>query len=171
MESLKKIMDELYREASENIINGLKFLFYGVFVFLGINTDVVMILFWLMLMDTVCGVMKAVRLPELKFSFRELRLGLLSKLLILFIPMSIALMGKGLSFNFKWFVTLVMDILIVEQGISIITNVLSIRQKKSIKNEDFMARLIHAVRSYLINLFNTLLGNLKNQNQNQNNDN
>ncbi|CAL2092069.1 conserved membrane hypothetical protein [Tenacibaculum sp. 190524A05c] len=134
----------------------VKYLFYALFTFLGIKSDVVKILFWLMLIDTCFGIIKTLSLG-LKFKIKKLALGFISKLSILLIPMTIALIGKGLSFDFKWFVTAVMNILIVSEGISIFSNWLSIRQKKEVKNDDLITKLLNAIRNYLLRLFNTII--------------
>ena len=113
------------------IYNLLKSSLYLVFMYLGIKTGGVKALFVLMLIDSFLGIVKALRLGH-KFSFKKLAWGMVAKLTILIIPMVIALMAKGLNLDFNYFVVIVMDILIVSEGISCITNILSIKTKLGI---------------------------------------
>lgn len=132
----------------ENTFNFLKTAFYAVFVYLGIKTGVVMVLFILMGVDSFLGILKALRLGN-KFSFKILAWGVVTKLSILVIPMVLALMGKALSFEFTYFVIAVMNIIIVSEGISCITNILSIKSKKAIENTDYVTMLLHLIKRAL----------------------
>ena len=73
------------------------------------------------------------------------------------IPTALALMSKGLNYNFKWFVTVVMDLLIVSDGISIISNIIAIKTKKEVENFDAMTLILKSIRNRLIQLFKKLL--------------
>lgn len=66
-------------------------------------------------------------------------------------------MSKGLNYNFKWFVTVVMDLLIVSDGISIISNIIAIKTKKEVENFDAMTLILKSIRNRLIQLFKKLL--------------
>lgn len=140
----------------EDAFNFIKGLFYALFVFLGIKTGVVKILFYLMLIDSFLGVAKSLRLGY-KFSLRRLAWGVISKLSILVIPMIVALMAKGLNLNFNYFVVLIIDVLIVNEGISCITNVLSIKTKKQIENTDYITKLLEVIRRAFMNVIQRLL--------------
>ena len=125
--SLSEFFDQ-----SQEVITAVKIAIYSFFAYLGIDANVVEILFILMCTDTLLGAGKAVRLGGL-FSFKRLLWGVVTKLSVLVIPMIIALVAKGLSFDFKWFVLAVLNVLIVAEGFSAITNILSIRSKKHIE--------------------------------------
>ncbi|MFZ0599507.1 MAG: hypothetical protein WAM46_21140, partial [Flavobacterium sp.] len=56
-----------------------------------------------------------------------------------------------------WFVTIVMDLLIVSDGISIISNIIAIKTKKQVENFDAMTLILKSVRDRLIQLFKRLL--------------
>jgi len=132
---------------------------YGAFVFLDIDMDIVQILAILMCIDTVLGVIKTITLGN-KFSFKKLLFGLLSKAAVLIVPMVLALTAKALSFDFSWFVNAVLNILVVAEAFSSITNVISIKEKKEMENQDFITILLKKVRNGLknimINLGNTI---------------
>lgn len=147
----------------ENVLNLFKSLLYALFIYLGIKTGIVKILFYLMVIDSVLGVLKALSLKE-KISLKKLIWGMVSKLSVLIIPMILALMAKGLSLDFNYFVVIVLDILIVNEGISCITNILSIKTKKKIENTDYITKMIEAIRRGLMNVINRLLGNIEDSN-------
>ena len=142
-----------------NLLDIGKSAVYAVFVYLGIRTGTVKVLLVLMLIDSALGIIKAMRLGK-KFSFKVLGWGMVSKLTILIIPMIIALMGKALSFDFSLFVVAVMNIIVVSEGISCITNILSIRTRKQIENTDYITALLHSIRKGLTGLVTRMIGKI-----------
>ena len=138
----------------------VKYLIYGLFAFLQIDIDVVFILGILMMIDTGLGIAKSVIVSKLSFTFPKLLWGLTSKAGILLIPMILALVAKGLGFDFKWLVEIVLKILVVSEAISSITNILSIKEKKHIKNEDFISKLLHAVRQFFSDTLRKIIQNI-----------
>ena len=144
----------------DNVLNYVKTILYGVFIFLDIKIGTVKVLFYLMIIDSFLGIVKSLRLGN-KFDCRVLIWGMVAKLSLLFIPFNIALIAKGLEFNnFTMFVTITMNILIVNEGISVITNILSIKLKKTIENNDYITLLLHKVRDFLIKFINKMLGDI-----------
>lgn len=144
--------------------NEIKILIYSFFVFLDIDTNIVKILFYLMIIDTLIGVIKTIALNN-RFVFKKLLLGFVSKLAIILIPMAVALMGKGLSYDFSLFVTVVLDIIIVSEGISIFSNAIAIKTKKEVQDFDPITKLLIAIRTGLINLFKRFISNIETPNQ------
>lgn len=136
--------------------NELKLLLYGIFIYLEMDAEIVKVLFYLMVLDTFLGIVKTIVLNN-PFSFKKLALGFVSKLAVLLIPTALALMSKGLNYNFKWFVTIVMDLLIVSDGISIISNIIAIKTKKEVENFDAMTLILKSIRNRLIQLFKRIL--------------
>ncbi|MEM0575180.1 phage holin family protein [Flavobacterium polysaccharolyticum] len=137
-------------------LNEIKLLLYGIFMYLEMDTGIVKVLFYLMVMDTFLGVIKTIVLND-QFSFKKLVIGFVSKLAVLLVPTALALMSKGLNYNFKWFVTIVMDLLIVSDGISIISNSIAIKTKKEVENFDAMTLMLKLIRNRLVQLFKRLL--------------
>lgn len=135
----------------ENILNFVKGVIYALFIYLGIKTGTVVILFYLMTIDSILGIVKALRLGQ-KFSFRRLTWGAISKLTLLFVPMILALIAKGLDLDFTMFVVATMNILIVNEGISSVTNILSIKTGRHIENNDVVTKLLYSIRRLLIRL-------------------
>ena len=147
-------------DQSQEVVTAIKIAIYSFFAYLGIDGSVVEILFILMCVDTLLGAIKAVSLG-IKFSFKKLLWGIVTKLSVLIIPMVIALVAKGLSFDFKWFVLAILNILIVAEGFSAISNILSIRSKKNVENVDFISMLLKAIRTGLSNIVKKFLANIE----------
>jgi len=145
---------------SEEVVTVVKMAVYSFFVYLGIDGDVVQVLFILMCIDTVLGATKAVVLGN-KFSFTKLLWGIVTKLSVLIIPLVIALVAKGLSFDFSWFVVAILNILIAAEGFSTISNILSIKSKKNVENVDFISMLLKAIREGLHSIINRVLTSIE----------
>lgn len=128
---------------------------YLLFVYLGIGTDIVKVLFVLMMFDSFLGILKALRLKQ-KFSFEILGWGIVGKLCLLLIPMTVALIAKALNLDFKIFLVSIFWILIVNEGISCITNIISIRIKQQIKNDDYVTKLLFIIKD----IFKAIIGKI-----------
>lgn len=137
-----------YLDQPENGLQFFKTLIYSFFIFMDIDVDVVHILALLMGVDTVLGVVKVLRLRE-KFSFKIMLWGLITKAAVLIIPMVLALTAKALDFDFRWFVVAVLNVIIVAEAFSCITNILSIKSKKKVENVDYITVLLHSIRKGL----------------------
>ena len=129
---------------------------YILFVFLGMKTDVVRLLFYLMVIDSVLGVLKSIRLKQ-RFSFKILLWGMVTKLSILIIPMILALLGKAMTFDFTYFVVAVMNVIIVSEGISCITNIISIKSNKEIENVDYITMMLQVIKKALSKIIKKFL--------------
>ena len=112
-----------------------------------------------MAVDTVLGIFKSIRLKR-KVSFKKLIWGMITKVSILIVPMVLALVAKALSFDFTWFVNAVLNILVLSEAFSSITNVISIKEGKEIQNTDFITKLLHAIRKGLSSLINKLFNTI-----------
>lgn len=149
----------------ENHINELKTALYSIFVFLNIDTDVVKVLCMLMLIDTFSGVVKSFILGK-RFDFKTLFFGICSKLLILLIPMVLALVGKGISktYDFTTILDAVLKILVVSEGLSIITNFYVVRTGKNVRNFDVVTVILSALRRYMMRFIELTIKNFDNDN-------
>lgn len=161
-------MDEVYEQKKiecsniKRILmdNQLKTLVYSVFIYLNMDTEPVTIFVYLMLADTVLGAIKVLRINPTKFSFKELLLGFVVKPALLVFPMTIALIGKGIDYNLTILVSLSIKILIVSEGISIISNLISIKTKEETQDFDIITKLLKKTRSFLMGLASKLLNTL-----------
>lgn len=137
--------------------NQLKTLIYSIFIYLNMETEPVTVFCWLMITDTILGAIKVLRIDYTKFNFKELFLGFVIKPTLLVIPMTIALIGKGIGYDLRLLVSLSIKILIVSEGISIISNLISIKTKEETKDFDIITRLLKKTRLFLMNIANKLL--------------
>jgi hypothetical protein len=137
--------------------NEFKIILYSIFAFLNINIDIVKTLLLLMAIDTFLGVIKSAYVKKVVFEFKKLLWGVISKLIILLIPMILALVALGLGYDFRVLVDAVLKILIISEAISAITNILSIRKKQDIQNTDFISNFLHIIREFLINKINKII--------------
>jgi hypothetical protein len=135
----------------------IKYSLYAVFVFLKIDTEMMTTLSTLMLMDTFLGVVKVIAL-NYQFSFKKLLWGFTTKFLILLIPMIVALIGKGVDQDFLWAIEFTMKILIVNEGLSCLTNILSAKTKVEIQNVDLVTTLLNYLRNILIMISKKIFG-------------
>lgn len=140
----------------ESLVEWLKGAMYAMCLYLGVKTGSVEILILLMGIDSLLGIIKALRLGR-SFSFKVLGWGIISKFCVLIFPLTVALLGKGVDMDLGVTVVIVMNLLIANEGISIITNILSIKTKKEIKNDDYVTIGLNAVRELLKSLAEKIL--------------
>lgn len=134
----------------------IKAALYSASLFLNINLEIVQILMILMAIDTVFGIIKALALGE-QFDFKILFFGFCTKILILLIPMVLALVGKGLGYDFTPLVSGVMKVLVIAEGFSIITSMYVIKTKEKVKNVDVISMLLSSIRKGLMGTINIML--------------
>jgi phage-related holin len=135
----------------------IKIPLYGLFAFLNINIDVVNVIMWLMLIDTISGVAKAVIVDKIQFTFKIFYIGIMSKFVLLLIPITLALMALGIGYDFTWAVEAVIRLIILSEGISFFTNIVSIREKKVYENRDYLSIILNWVRENLISIFDSTI--------------
>ena len=128
--------------------------------FLGINYGAVLILIFFMGFDTVFGVAKEVTIRGWSTITKERFWGgIITKIAILFIPISVALAGALLGFELKALVMVCMYALIANDAISCYTNILSIKNKTDYENKDLLEEFVNVLRNLV---FNYIIGLLKN---------
>lgn len=146
-----------------NHVNEVKALIYSAFLFLNIDPEVVNILMWLMLFDTLFGIFKALKLGE-HFNFKVLFFGLCTKCLVLLLPMTLALVAKGVNnaWDFTSLVDAVLRLLVVAEGLSIITSMYVIKTGVRVKNFDIFTLLLSSIRKGLQSIITSLLKKIEN---------
>lgn len=159
-------VQEVFGEHADTWVT-IKGFIYGAFVFLDIDINVIGLLSILMALDTVLGIFKAFTLGK-KITFKKLMWGMITKFSILIVPMVLALTAKALSFDFTWFVKIVIDILVVAEAFSAITNVISIKEKKELENTDFITLILKRIRGGLKSMFVGLMDQIDPDNKDKN---
>lgn len=132
---------------------------YVATAFLGIDMDIVKILMWLMLVDTIIGIIKSIKVNKIDFTFRNMYIGICAKFIILIIPFTLALVAIGVGYQFDIIAEVAIKMLILSEGISIFTNYLSIRENRIIKNKDYIAIILKFVRNKMMLIFDALKNN------------
>ena len=135
----------------------IKIPLYGLFAFLNVDINVVHIIMWLMIIDTTSGVIKAIAVDKIKFTFEKFYIGIMSKFVLLMIPMALALMALGIGYDFNWAVQATLRLIILSEGISFFTNIVSIREKKVYENRDYLSIILNWVREKLIFIFDSTI--------------
>ena len=150
-------LEKITPNKMKEFIELIKISLYALFASLSIDVNVVEIIMYLMLIDTISGVIKTWVVKELSFGFKKFYVGILSKFTVLIIPMALALMAKGLGFDFRWVVEASLRLIILSEGISFFTNIISIKDKKIYENKDYLSILLHWVRDKLQFIFDNIL--------------
>jgi hypothetical protein len=152
----------LFLETFSDYWNEIKIAIYFLFVYLSLDIDVVKVLIWLMVSDTVLGSLKSIFVTKMRFNFNILLFGIVAKCAILSVPMIFALAALGLGYDFKFLVEMVMKILIISETISAINNVLSIKDNNAIVSTDYISKMLHAIRDFFKSYLDKILNYIKN---------
>jgi len=135
----------------EKYLNEIKACCYGYFISLQIDGYIAKCLIILIAIDMITGAIKSATLPEMTFKKSILSIGLLKKSVLLIIIMALALMAKGLGFEeFKIGVSVVMKIMILNEGLSVVYNCRSIYDMKEYKSNDFISMLLEKIGNGII---------------------
>jgi hypothetical protein len=130
--------------------------------FLGINYGMGLLLTFFLFCDTLFGIAKTITLYGWEsVNKNRFLIGVLTKVLVLFIPISLALSGALLGFNLKALVALSMYTLIANDAISCYTNLLSIKKKQDFKNKDLIEMLINFLRSLIYSSITSMMKKIK----------
>jgi hypothetical protein len=145
----------------ENFI-GAKVLLITSMSFLGISYGLIFLLWFFMVFDTVLGLIASIIINGWQ-SLTQTRFwaGILTKISILFIPLSLAITGALAGFNLNIFVFSSIYVLIANDAISCFTNLLSIKTKKRYINRDLVEILINALRSSIYKFAEGIITKIK----------
>jgi len=141
----------------------LKCLFYAFLAIVNVNYDLAIMLFVAMSLDMVFGLSRAFILEE-KVTLKIFWFGFLTKLAILIIPFTVAVLGIALNMNFEWTADLAIRVLLANECLSILANILSLKNKKKVENIDLVTVFIKWIRTNAKSVFEKFL-NQNNQNQ------
>lgn len=148
--------------------NILKCLFYTFFALVNINYDLAIFLFAAMMFDMGSGVVKAIVLKE-KVSPKIFMLGFIAKLMLLVIPFTVAVLGIALNMEFTWTADLAIRVLLANECLSILANILSVKNKKKVENIDLVSIFIGWIRKTAIATFEKFLNKNVNQREDESN--
>ncbi|WP_353166958.1 phage holin family protein [Empedobacter brevis] len=140
--------------------NIIKCFFYGFFALINLNYDLAIFLFAAMMIDMAMGVVKAIVLND-KISPRIFMFGFATKLLLLIIPFTVAVLGIALNMNFTWTADLAVRVLLANECLSILANILSVKNRKKVENIDLVTIFIGWIRKTSVSTFEKFLTNNK----------
>jgi len=141
---------------------GAKLLLISSMSFLGINFGLAFLLWFFMVSDTILGVAASIALGGWQaITHCRFWSGILTKIAILFIPLSLALTAALAGFNLNIFVLTAMYVLIANDAISCFTNLLSIKTKERYINRDLVEMLINGLRSIIYTTAKNLIDKIK----------
>lgn len=138
-------------EKQSTALNLLFLPFASLLQFLDIDAKKLSILVMLMCIDMVTGTFKAYSIKE-NITSRRWIAGFLSKLLVLLVPFTIALMAKGVEFDIKWFIGFSISLMIVSESYSILGNIYTFRTGEEVAEIDALSYLIKKIREVLENM-------------------
>ncbi len=119
--------------------------------FLEIDAKKLSILVVLMCIDMLTGTFKAYRTKENITSCRLIA-GFLSKLVVLLVPFTIALMAKGVDFDVKWFIGFSLSIMVIAEAYSILGNIYTFKTGEAVSEIDAVSAIIKVLRNFLENM-------------------
>lgn len=129
--------------------------------YVGIKEDVFYLLNGAFFFDTLFGLIKAIRLNK-KITWNDFIWGIIVKYCILFIPFAVAVFAKIIAgSNMLYVVNVFVVVIVSNEMISIIANILSIRLKEDIKNDDFVAMALRALQNFFSRYIKRMLDSVK----------
>lgn len=119
-------------------------------VFVHISPEGYWILGVLMIADTITGVIRSgVIRGWQSITSKELSIGVLAKGTLILVPLLIALAGKGIGFDLTFLATSTLNILILAELYSSISNIESIRRRKDVLEFDAVNYMLDKIRTLL----------------------
>ena len=129
----------------------------SIMAYLNIDTEVMFLYFILLSLDLFTGVMASFIVYE-AISIARFYAGILTKILLFIVPVVVAVVVKIQGDSLLWFITWVVTVLAVSEGISIFNNVLKARGKDPLPEFDAISMISVKLRQILERLFNTAGG-------------
>ena len=117
---------------------------------IGLSWESTSILGVFMLVDTILGVLRSMLLHGgNSFRSRLLAHGIISKMLVLFVPVMLVYAGIGVHIDFLPIASGILDVLILSEAYSILGHIQSIRTGQDIKEFDAISMVLKNLRTML----------------------
>jgi len=113
--------------------------------------------------DSIFGVLKEWKLNN-PLSFGTFTWGIIGKPSILFVPFLVAIIGLALDHNFTWIVDAFIYIIVVNDAISILGHISTIKTGQPIERGDFIALALSALSGFFAKQLKRLINVFKNEN-------
>ncbi len=134
------------------LVNFLYLPLITMLVWLNLDVHSFEVLFYLLMLDFFVGMAKSKRLGE-DITYSRFVGGIFGKFFVLLVPITLALTAKGININLSSFVMGAVYAFIVAEGISILSNILSYRQRKRIRKPDLINLAIERSGKFAEKLF------------------
>lgn len=120
-------------------LNFLYIPFVALLQYLGLDGEVLLIFTGLLIIDIITGWLKTLAIGEKPKSWR-LANGIISKVVLVTIPLVMALAAKALHIDISWLFYVVIDALILSEVYSIFGNVYTMNTGKNVEEYDVLSK-------------------------------
>lgn len=117
--------------------------------YLGLNGESFSLLAVLLLIDYVTGILKA-RAIEESITSNRMKYGIVSRLSLLLIPIVLAIGAKATGADFKFVLLVGINMLVISEVYSIISNIYAIRTRQELPEYDVISILGKKIRAFLL---------------------
>lgn len=141
---------------------------YNAFNYFGIEVDIMITFFWIMMADMVSGTLKSIVAKNAEgqiagFKFARFYEGLLTKLAIVLLILLTSLLGKLVGMNSAEMAKYLMMIFGLAVGYSAINNFASVITKKHYEETDLVALVIDSIKTIVKSAMENLLSKASNK--------
>lgn len=145
---------------TQDITNVLKHVGYGIGFIIGtagLPLEAFTIFGLLIILDVLTGVIRAGVVHGWRHvTSSKLTSGLVSKLLVILIPLVIAWAGKGSGVQLTFLAEGALSVFILAEAYSVLGNIHSIRIKKDVKEYDAVAYILNKIRTVMEKYFESV---------------
>jgi hypothetical protein len=86
------------------------------------------------------------------------------------IPMLVSLTAMGLGYEFKWVIESALRLIVLSESISVLTNIISIKQRRNIQNKDYLSLILNIIRGWMMSMFDAISKDKFNHDENKDRD-
>lgn len=129
--------------------NGSAIAVSSFFVYLGLDKEAILFFAVLLLIDYITGLGKALAIKE-SITSNKMKYGILSKLSLLIIPITVAIAGKSVNVDMTYIIYASMNVLVLSEVYSIIANIYSMRTHKELPEFDVTRLLARKIKVILL---------------------
>ena len=138
----------MYQPALDVTGNFIFIVFAWVMTYTGLPSEAVVILAVLICVDFAAGIGKSLAIQK-PVTSQRMRVGLISKLGLLVVPLVVALAAKALTQDLEWIVSYVVNLMILSETYSIIANIYAMKSGKEAPEWDVMSVLLKQIKKLI----------------------
>jgi phage-related holin len=135
-------------------LNEIKVFLSGIALFYNINLELLKALSILMILDFIGGMLKHSLVDSLKFSMREAKKGLVTKVFILFIIFATGVTANAIGKDFSFYIDSVMKLFLINELFSLVNIYRSIKYNENYKTDDFIGILFEKASEKIKEIIN-----------------